>query len=419
MSSYGRSTYRGSKLFINDVPAHRVSSFGSTSNLTKEEIRELGNSKILGFIEDIPQVECTLETNDSASIVTLAALAGYKRDGTQIIDLSKDFEFGRSDIYCTISPSSSNDILRTQYIENAFLTGLSLNYSVDGNITENFNLAADNKAWYLNDAARITARNSDAAIGNTVTVSTGGDKVYKVLGVYRDLNNRWEKIDPRLFTVDLSSTGSIEITFNSGVIQDGEKVYVRYANDRSYLMWDEWPVGPNSPGALRRGHVEIYLVKNVQANGGKIISGIEEKQFRVQSVSLDATLNREDLSELGSHRFYDRPLEFPINIDGSIEISDYDLKLFAKFCGVDDLDSVQELSIDKLNADIGLRVKIYTQTDVDNPNRKPVKVVDVPKLVVTDEGWNISLDASGSQTFSFRAYDMAFMVGTEINTLIS
>ena len=35
-------------------------------------------------------------------------------------------------------------------MQNAVLTGYSLNYSVDGNATESFTLAADNKTWFAN-----------------------------------------------------------------------------------------------------------------------------------------------------------------------------------------------------------------------------------------------------------------------------
>ena len=40
--------------------------------------------------------------------------------------------------------------MHVELMQNAVLTGYSLNYSVDGNATESFTLVADNKTWFAN-----------------------------------------------------------------------------------------------------------------------------------------------------------------------------------------------------------------------------------------------------------------------------
>jgi hypothetical protein len=72
--------------------------------------------------------------------------------------------------------------------------------------------------------------------------------------------------------------------------------------------------------------------------------------------------------------------------------------------------------LDGFRNDLGLRVKIYDRTDVDPEStgneRKPVKILEIPQIIPSDEAWNISLDGQATQTFSFRGMELIVKKGS-------
>lgn len=408
--SHTRITYRGSKLFVNDHQIDRATAFGSTTGLTKEDIFELGNAGLVEVVDDIPNVDITLDSNDYGSIKTIALLAGKDPDTATYVDLSEDMEYARSDIYVLIAPQVGGDIVRSQYIENAFVTSVNLAYSVDGNFTESYSLAADNKTWFLNDAAEIGTKTVTAVAGigdevEATVVVNEATKLWKALAVY---NKDGVKVPDDEWTQAEPTGNTIVVEIESDLVSAGEDVTIRFAGNGGASVWT--PNTTDQP-ALRKGQIEIFLLSDVQHTGGDITSAVEVKQLRLQNVSFDASLDREDLPELGSSRFYDRPMNFPLNINVSLELIDSDLNMFAKLVGKD-ASSANELRIDDFRNDIGVRVKLYKERDIDKDERDPIKVIDVPYLIPTDESWNVSTEANASQTFSFRTHELRIHDGS-------
>lgn len=395
-----RITYRGAKLFINDYPIHRATAFGSTGNLNKEDLHEIGNAGLVDIVEDTPEVDITLDVNDYGSIATLALMMGKPATASHV-DLSQDIEKSVCDIYASIEHGGV--ITRTQYIQDAYLTSFNWNYSVDGNFTESYGLAADNKTWYLNDAANISSATATVSESNNEASITASG-VHAVLGV--TLNG--VKIPASYYTAVVDTSGAT-VHFNPEyvVLKSGDVVRIRYAGSGTPIPWE-----PNTidVAALRKGQIEIFLLDNVvRGSGGEVVSATEIKQLRLQSVAISSSIDRENLAQLGSTRYYDRPVNFPLNIDVSCEIRDTDMELFARLVGKE-YKTAKSISIDEFRNDIGLRVKLYTERDIDADVRTPIKIIDIPYLIPNDESWNVSLDANATQAFSFRTHELRVRV---------
>lgn len=70
----------GVGVFANDAQLDRVQAFGSSHRVDPEELKEVGNVYIVETVDGVPTVDITLDTNEYASVKTIATLANKQRD---------------------------------------------------------------------------------------------------------------------------------------------------------------------------------------------------------------------------------------------------------------------------------------------------------------------------------------------------
>lgn len=394
-----RATYRGVGLFANGTQLNRVTAFGATGTLSKEEVFELGNSNIIEIVEDSPDVSMTIDANEYGSLDTLFALAN-KTTGNEI-KFSEVFENAQVPIWNYVKETEGSETMFAQLMIGAVLTNYSANFSTDGNSTESFSLNADNKYWLRGDGVHIKKISATLEGEDWVVDTPEGYSAKKIISV--ELNKRVLSSSE----YEVSSETEAVVSVNIPKTDSEDSVYFviagKGAKDSDNFSEAKPDEDTFTNTIKRRGHIEVYLY-----------SGEEEiKVTPAQSVSIDASLNREDIPALGFKRFYDRPLALPIDVTASIDVIFTDLNLFAELVGADSKEDV--LSLDGFRNDLGLRVKIYDRTDVDPESaeneRDPVKILEVPQIIPSDEAWNISLDGQATQTFSFRGMELTIKKG--------
>jgi hypothetical protein len=405
-----RATYRGVGLFANGKQLNRVTAFGATGTLSKEEVFELGNSKIIEIVEDSPDVSMTIDANEYGSVETLFALAN-KTTGNEI-KFSEVFENTQVPIWNYVKETEGSETMFAQLMIGAVLTNYSANFSTDGNSTESFSLNADNKYWLRGDGVHIKKVSAELE-GEELEEEEWmwnapvGYPIRKLMSV--ELNGR--VLSSSEYTIARETASVVGVNIPNTDSEDSVYFVVAGKGANDFDNFSE--VKPNQDTFTntikRRGHIEVYLYN-------------EEEEIKVtpaQSVSIDASLNREDIPALGFKRIYDRPLALPIDVTASIDVIFTDLDLFAKMVDAkdaDDDDAEVALSLDRFRNDLGLRVKIFDRTDVDPEStgneRKPVKILEIPQIIPSDEAWNISLDGQATQTFSFRGMELIVKKGS-------
>lgn len=133
---------------------HGLQSLGITSTFNLEQVFELGQLAIYENIEDIPDVEVTMEK----------VIDGYPliyHLATQ--DASSDTLAGRSNakcgvllnIYSDIQDSASGVPRSEVFMSGMYVSSLSYTCPVDGNSTESVTLVGNNKVWYTSDGDMI------------------------------------------------------------------------------------------------------------------------------------------------------------------------------------------------------------------------------------------------------------------------
>ena len=145
---------RGTTNPLEDHVAHGVQSVGMTSTFTLDQVFELGQIEIYENIEEVADVEVTIEkVIDGDRLIYDLATDGACRDG--VVPASK----ARSDVYVAVFDDGLNQatgVPRNICMNSGmFVSSVSYNYSVDSSATESVTLVGNDRFW--NDYAGVVA----------------------------------------------------------------------------------------------------------------------------------------------------------------------------------------------------------------------------------------------------------------------
>jgi hypothetical protein len=432
-----RIIYASQSVIVNGDFLYRVQTLGSTTTFNSTDLFELGQQDVIDVVDDVPTVAITLDTNDWGTCRTAAALASVDTTAFDVTatagngtltavsgtsNISYYHGVGLSyygvsgaefDLWAPVQSESAlgtaNDAIdQSLFMSRCFATGITTNYTVGGEATENFTAETDNKTWFLNDGRFISQEQWDLT-GVVTTIDLGladgvnqvqtlSDNSLAFLHINPDDGKRsikhmidadgsvayYEVVDGAATATQAGYNSATNvITLPTGVTTaNGDTLIVRYAADAyagasgdsdsqkaNYFTaaTDANTEGDHSNiGGLRQGQIEINLVDPDVLTAGDDY----DLALRLQTVGINANLAREALSELGHLKPYDRPVTFPIEINTTVETTAGDLETFAKFAGKEaefDNATLLDLTIDHLlqKDNLILVVQIYNQTDVE------------------------------------------------------
>lgn len=238
---------------------HGAQSVGVNTNFNLEQVFELGQLEIYENIENVPDVELTIEKVIDGWPL-LWELATERAGGTNDLTFRAKQQ---SDIYLGIF-DETKDSVSADGIPDAevqlpamYISNVSYNFPVDGNATESMTFVGNNKLWVGQTAPGAKL------VGGVVGALNGGDEPFDSpagLGVQRR-----------------------------------EDVLI---------------------GSCRFP----TAIKGVANNGNGGAMGVNGPLIHVQSISISTDFNREDILELGRKMPYYRPAGFPIEVTCDIEV---------------------------------------------------------------------------------------------------
>lgn len=238
---------------------HGLQSVGMTTTFNLEQVFEIGQVAIYENIENIPDIECTLER-----VIDGYPLAWHlaTRDATST-SLA-----GRSNAKCAVALSVFDDTqdsasgvpLRQVVMSGMYPSAITYTMPVDGNCTESLTLVGNNKVWK----------------SSTFTFS----------------GNLFDNTDEPL-----------ALTSGTGGVQRRENVKFDGVN------YTKLPGGTNGiPGISSSG-------TNDRDSNGQFGANI-------QNISVSTSLGRTNINELGRRNPYFRYVEFPVEVTTEIEVLD-------------------------------------------------------------------------------------------------
>ncbi len=375
----------------------------------------------------------------------------------------------------------ANNIDQTMWMDEVFINSLEFSYATGANATENYAGETDQKMWLLNSGRFVNFEDFTLSGTQTTVTLEGVDSDGLTIATMSDGNLAFLRKDPggspgisiydaseqemMNYPIDTGAasasaagiTGAV-ITLPTGfTAAAGDRVEVVYAADgysstaeQTYFEILDDVDRPDTVGALRQGHVEVYIV---DPDDGGLTSWADALQLRLSNVTISADLTREPLTELGHLGPYDRPLTLPVPLTMTLDSTAGDLEQWARWAGVYDeyvAGTRVEINLADLfsNENMVMVVKLYAQTDeeaggtgiarkilgpdnpligqsywnagtkgtyAENDTEYAVKSLVIEHLKITDEAYTLDLGANATQTFGFRSTNDLYVVKGEID----
>jgi hypothetical protein len=97
MPKASRVRYSGIAPYIDDTQANRVQALGSSSRLTTEDMKELGTLNIVEIVDDVPQVDVSIDQNENGTN-DLLGLFSNKGYGCNVVAVPSGSAIGTSQV---------------------------------------------------------------------------------------------------------------------------------------------------------------------------------------------------------------------------------------------------------------------------------------------------------------------------------
>jgi hypothetical protein len=139
----------------NKTLVHGLQSVGITTNFNLEQVFELGQLAIYQNIENIPDIEVTLnKVLDGYPLLYVLATEKGSAINTSLVAVSPDLA-GRSNsrvdmtlsIYPDTNTSATGTSIANVVCSGMYVSSVSYTFPVDGNFTEDLTLVGNNKVW--------------------------------------------------------------------------------------------------------------------------------------------------------------------------------------------------------------------------------------------------------------------------------
>lgn len=265
----------------NMIIMHGLQSVGVNTNFNLEAVQELGQLSIYENIEDVPEIEATLErvldgytmayhaATITATDPTLAGRANARADLRMVIGLDTD------------SAVSSGDSLAAElYCSGMYWSSCSINLPTDGNFTESLTLVGNNKKWI----------SSTGTAG--ILLGAGGT----VNSVFSFGNDAPDSPDSGVLRRNNFLTGSTLVT-------RGGNSFV--------TVLPSFITGISNNGSASGAN---------GASAFKNCGTVNTDDVHVQSISFSVDAGREAINQLGTYAPYYRYVNFPVQVSTEIRV---------------------------------------------------------------------------------------------------
>jgi hypothetical protein len=265
----------------NMIIMHGLQSLGVNTNFNLEAVQELGQLSIYENVEDVPDIEATMErvldgytmayhaATITAADPTLSGRANARADLRMIIGLDTD------------SAVSSGDSLAAElYCSGMYWSSCGINLPTDGNFTESLTLVGNNKKWI----------SSTGTAG--ILLGAGG----VVHSIFAFGNDSPDSPDSGVLRRNNFLTGSTLVT-------RGGNSFV--------TVLPSFITGVTNNGS------------STGANGASAFKNcgtVNTDNVHVQSISFSVDAGREAINQLGTYAPYYRYVTFPVQVSTEITV---------------------------------------------------------------------------------------------------
>lgn len=265
------------------TPAYGVQSVGITTNFNLEQVFELGQIAIYENVEEVPDIEITIEKVLDAEplLYDLATSPDGVAANTTGLDVDMVLRAqDRKDVWFTVQDESNNYIAHNGshvYCSGMYVSSFSYTLPNEGNCTESLTLVGNDKLWKTGSAANDPVGPDARMAVHAIDVGDWG-------------NADFDEGD------NSDTPGGLGAIASLGVMR----------RENVKLSACEFPL--NIQG------IQVRQVGNLDPSG-------PEEDVHLASITISGDLGRESINELGRKLPYYRYVTFPVEVSTDIEVT--------------------------------------------------------------------------------------------------
>jgi len=368
----------------------RIQSFDTNTDVPTTDVDELGNRRHVGQSQGIPDTRVSFSALDVGinlfSVLTGTDPDSYPAGGVDISELTE------VDAILYVKSATIEDYVKTAHARRLQVSDFTFNYSLGGDSTEEYNLIGSEKRWFSNDVVvdKFTSGGTTFVLNDTAIQLKNGRWLLSVIqdGVY-------------LEEVSAPATLSGTYSFNNGtdtittVDTEGSQTIVVYQAAPAGTNWNDIS-DTEVPASIRGKDVNTVIAAN--------------NIPRVQSVTINGTMNVQPVSEMGSREIVGYQRQVP-SVNGTLSVLDTDLELIDIFLNGSINSGEAEFQIGQgcTISGVELDIQLIDPCDTEAPYTV-MKTVHVPDVVIVGESFSSSVNNNATQTFNWRSIDSQCIV---------
>jgi hypothetical protein len=364
--------------------ASRIQRVNMNTDVPSTVVDELGNRLHVGTVLDTPTITLTFSAFD-VGIKIFAALTGssataYPAAGVDIGEL------GEIDAILYVKDAVASDYVKTAHARRLQIRDFSFSYSVTGESTEDYTAVGSEKRWFKNDVVvdKISTGTTSFALTQTPIQLKNGNYALSVI-----LDGQYlTEVASGPATGEYSVSGTTLTTFDSRTAQ----IQIVYHASPAGNNWSDIS-DTQSATAIRGRDVSI----TIGANSIK----------RVQSVTINGTMNSQEVREMGNPVIVGYQKQVP-TVEGTITVLDTDTELIDLLINGSINSGDTEFVLGEGCVVSGVSLEII----MEDPCASGVilKTVYIPSLLITGDSYTQNVNENAQQVFNFQSADAQCIV---------
>jgi len=358
--------------------ATRVQRINLGADLPSTNVDQIGSSTHAGVTNDTPNITFSFSAFDTGikifSVLTGTNPAAYPAAGVDIDHLSE------IDAIIYIKDPTAAKYLKAIHGKRLQIRDFTFSYSVDGDATEDYTAVGSERRYLLNDVIvdRFTTGTTSFTLTRNPRQLKNGDKALSVI-----LNGSYlEEVAAGPATGEYSISGKVLTTFDTRTSQ----IIIVYHSMENIAVWSDVS-DTTMPASVRGKNIPIEI------NSLNIP--------RVQSVTINGTLNVQPVREMGNLSVVGYQRQVP-DVTGTLVVLDTDTDLINIMeNGVVTVSGTYEWQPGEGCTTSGypLDVLIYDPCDTD----ELLKTVRIPQLVITSDAFSVNVNGNAGLSFNWKS----------------
>jgi len=359
--------------------ASRIQRLTFNTDIPSTTIDELGNASHVGDVKDVPNVTLTFSAMD-VGIKVFSALTGtdsaaYPAGGVDISSL------GEMDAIIFIKDPSIADYVKTAHAKRLQIRDFTFSYSADGESTEDYTAVGSEKRWFSNDIAVEVKTGTFTTLAQAPVALKNGNKLLSL----KSETGYLDEVPSAPIANQFSVSGTT-ITFGVNSTP-ATRMIVVYQVATATPSWVDVS-DPLMPAAIRGKDALV----NIAANSIP----------RVQSVTINGTLNVQPVREMGSRVIIGYQRQVP-EITGTITVMDTDTELMSLLqYGVLAFGTEFAPGEGCVASGVVLKIQLQDPCDTEAPIAV-LKTIYLDDITVTGDSYTSNVNQNAQATFNFKS----------------